>query len=50
MVIQFGACKLHFVGVIMVIEVHEPNFMSHNLINNDPIADMATTITSQVLG
>jgi hypothetical protein len=38
--------QLHIISVIMVIEVHEPDFMTHNFINYDTIADMTAAKTS----
>jgi len=32
------------VSIIMMIEVHKPNFRIHNLINDNPISDMDATI------
>ena len=39
----------YVVCVIVMIEVNEPDFCDNNLINDNPISDMDTTITRKVL-
>jgi hypothetical protein len=38
--------QLHVISEIVVIEVHEPDFIPYNFINYDPIANMATAKTN----
>ena len=40
----------YVVGVVVMIEVNEPDFCDNNLINDNPISDMDASITSKVLG
>jgi hypothetical protein len=39
----------YVICVIMMIKVYEPDFCDNNLINDYPISDMGTSITSKVL-
>jgi hypothetical protein len=39
----------HIISIIMMIEIYEPYFVAYNFINNNPITNMATTKTSQIL-
>ncbi len=33
------------ISIVVMIKIHEPNFVAYNFINNNPVSDMAAAIT-----